>query len=183
MQKDLKKTSKYLSLLLRHKPETIDLTLDDYGWAKVSELIEKSNGRLNKRNIQLAVEHNDKQRFAFSEDGQWIRANQGHSVKIDLGLEESIPPAILYHGTATRFLGSISAKGLISGNRNHVHLSRDIDTAIKVGVRHGSVCVLTVNAEKMSDDGLAFYVSKNGVWLTDHMPVRYIDFQDAAQAS
>lgn len=125
--------------------------------------------------LEIVVFNNDKQRFAFSADGLSIRANQGHSVDIDLALEAIEPPHILYHGTATRFLSSIKSHGLLKKNRQHVHLSALKETAIAVGQRHGKPIILTIRAKQMYDDGHQFYLSKNGVWLTDHVPEKYID--------
>jgi putative RNA 2'-phosphotransferase len=176
-----KTISKFLSLVLRHKPELIDITLDENGWTGFDELIKKSNQSdtkklptLTREIVMEVVESNEKQRFAVSEDGQRIRANQGHSVKVDLGLESQTPPDLLYHGTATRFLDSIMKDGLVSKSRNHVHLSKDHDTAVNVGQRHGKVIVLLVDTKQMVEDGLKFFLSKNGVWLTDEVAPKYL---------
>ena len=173
----IKNTSKFLSYILRHKPDSIGLTLDDYGWADVKELIKKANA--SGRNVTLdllrdVVANNDKQRFSFSQNFKYIRANQGHSIKIDLGLEPIEPPDTLYHGTATRNLDSIFADGINAGNRHHVHLSSTIDTARVVGARHGQPIVLEINARCMYEDGHEFMCSDNGVWLTEHVPSIYI---------
>jgi putative RNA 2'-phosphotransferase len=178
MDADLFKVSKFLSLVLRHKPEEIGLTLDANGWADVEELIRLANQyghRLNLPLLDRVVAENDKKRFAFSEDGRRIRASQGHSVEVDLALPPSEPPEFLYHGTATRFLESIRVSGLVSGKRQHVHLSPDVATATKVGQRHGRPHILTIRAGAMHRAGMAFYLSANGVWLTNHVPVSYID--------
>ncbi|MBT3289304.1 MAG: RNA 2'-phosphotransferase [Victivallales bacterium] len=172
MNKRLIKTSKFLSLVLRHKPGTIGLVLDEQGWASVEELITaagKHGRELSRELIREVVATSDKQRFALSEDGSRIRANQGHSVKVDLGLEPVTPPEVLFHGTATRFLPSIQAHGLKPSGRHHVHLSGDVETAVKVGSRHGKPIVLRVAAARMHAEGAPFYVSENGVWLTDHV--------------
>ena len=172
-------TSKFLSLVLRHKPETVGLVLDANGWADVDELLSLANkaGRpLTRELLERVVAENDKQRFAFSDDGRRIRANQGHSVEIDLALEPAEPPEVLYHGTATRFLESIRATGLHAGNRQYVHLSPDEATAIKVGERHGKPVVLVVQSRAMSSLGHSFYFSANGVWLTERVPVEFIEF-------
>ncbi len=169
--------SKFLSLVLRHKPEEIGLVLDQNGWALIDELIALANARgtnLSRPQIESIVKNNDKQRFALSEDGTKIRANQGHSVDIALGLAPQTPPERLYHGTATRFLESIREKGLHSAFRQHVHLSSDLAAAEKVGSRHGKPVVLTVESGQMARDGHLFYVSENGVWLTGNVPPKYL---------
>ncbi len=183
MDPSLVKTSKFLSLVLRHRPDKIGLTLDAQGWADVDELLRKANQHgvaLTRDRLQQVVAQNDKQRFAFNADGTRIRASQGHSIQIDLGLEPIAPPQLLYHGTATRFLASIRQQGLVRGQRDHVHLSPDEATARKVGARHGEPIVLVVNAEKMHAAGFIFYRSANGVWLTDHVPVEYLNFPAGA---
>jgi putative RNA 2'-phosphotransferase len=170
--------SKFLSLVLRHKPEEIGLVLDQNGWASIDELIALANARgtkLSGPEIESIVENSDKKRFAISADGTKIRANQGHSVDIALGLEPQTPPERLYHGTATRFLESIHATGLHSASRQHVHLSTDLATAEKVGSRHGKPVILTVDAGQMARDGHLFYLSENGVWLTETVPAKYLD--------
>lgn len=179
MAADLVKLSKFMSLVLRHKPEEIGLVLDDNGWASVEELITRANSRgvrLTRDILQVVVETSDKKRFALSEDGIRIRANQGHSVEIDLALTPRQPPEILFHGTASRFLDSIRAQGLLRGKRQHVHLSPDETTAIKVGQRHGRPVVLRVLAERMHQSGHTFYLSDNGVWLIEHVPGEYLLF-------
>lgn len=170
--------SKFLSLVLRHKPEAIGLTLDERGWALIDELLaraEQSGRRLTRDGIARVVAENDKRRFALSPDGTKIRANQGHSVAIDPGLAPAVPPDLLYHGTATRFLDAIRAEGLIPGSRLHVHLSADEATAVKVGQRHGKPAVLTVRAGAMHAAGIAFFRSENGVWLTERVPADFLD--------
>ena len=169
--------SKFLSLVLRHKPEEIGLQLDQQGWASTQELLEK----LQQRGLQVDIDKlrevvrtNDKQRFKFSEDESKIRANQGHSIAIDLDLQAQKPPVMLYHGTALRNKTSILEKGLIKGSRQHVHLSNNKETAIKVGQRHGKPIVLVVDTQRMETDGFEFFLSDNGVWLTDHVPPEYI---------
>lgn len=180
MHSNLVKLSKFLSLILRHKPETIDLTLDENGWADVAELIYLANKHnktpLTRALLEEIVASNDKQRFAFNEDKSKIRANQGHSIAIDLALVPQAPPDILFHGTATRFIESIRTQGLIAKSRQHVHLSKDKATAIKVGSRHGKPVVLNIWATKMHLAGFEFFRSDNGVWLTKHVPVEYIEF-------
>jgi putative RNA 2'-phosphotransferase len=126
--------------------------------------------------LQNIVASNDKKRFSLSEDGLWIRANQGHSIEVELGYAPTTPPDVLYHGTAERFLTSIKKQGLIKGKRHHVHLSADVDAATKVGGRHGKPVVLKVEAGKMRQDGFVFYLSANKVWLTEHVPIQYLVF-------
>ncbi len=178
MSDELVRTSKFLSLILRHQPEKIGLTLDANGWADVDELILRANEagkRLNRNLLDRIVAENDKKRFAFSEDGTRIRASQGHSIDIDLALTPSTPPDVLYHGTASRFVESIRAEGLHSGNRQHVHLSLDVATATMVGSRHGKPVVLVIRAGEMVAAGHQFYLSANGVWLTELVPAAFID--------
>jgi len=172
----IKKISKFLSLILRHKPETIGLKLDTHGWAEIDELMAKSkNIQLTRALIDEVVAQNDKQRFII--EGNKIRANQGHSIDVDLELKAVTPPDMLYHGTATRFLKSIIQTGLSKQKRQHVHLSKDIETAIMVGKRHGKVVILEVDTKRMLEEGYEFYLSENGVWLTDVVPVRYLKEQ------
>lgn len=173
--------SKFLSYVLRHSPESIGLKLDENGWADVNALIELANQsgkRLSRDVLQEVVAQNDKQRFAFSSDGQRIRANQGHSIDIDLALAPAEPPETLFHGTATRFLDSIRKQGLRPGNRQHVHLSLDVPTAVKVGQRHGTPIVLTIHAARLHRAGRVFFCSENGVWLTAAIAAEDIDFPD-----
>ena len=179
MTRDLVKASKFMSLVLRHKPEQIGLLLDEQGWADIGELIEKAGAHgvaLTRELIAEVVATSDKQRFAIEETGQRIRANQGHSVEIDLGLEPRTPPETLFHGTAEKSLAAIRAEGLKAGSRQHVHLSRDEQTAIKVGSRHGRPVVLRIAAGRMHEQGHAFFLSTNGVWLTDCVPSQFIQF-------
>lgn len=177
MSADPVHTSKFLSFVLRHKPEAIGLALDGNGWADVDDLVRlaiESGHPLTRAAIETVVAGSDKQRFALSEDGRRIRANQGHSVAVDLGLSPVTPPTILYHGTATRFLDSIREHGLRPGSRQHVHLSGDEATAVKVAIRHGRAAVLQVAAGEMARDGFPYFRSTNGVWLTALVPVRYL---------
>lgn len=169
--------SKYLSLILRHQPQSIGLVLDPNGWANVDDLLAKSKLQISFQQLLEVVATNDKQRFILNEDKTKIRANQGHSVKIDLDLKPQTPPSILYHGTVDKFLSSIQTQGLQKMNRNHVHLSKDISTAQKVGSRRGLPIILKINPEAMIHDGFLFYCSENGVWLTDSVPAKYIDFE------
>lgn len=174
----MKHISKFLSLVLRHQPDKINLTLDLYGWAEVDDLLNKMPFQITFIQLKQLVDNNDKQRFTFNSTCTKIRANQGHSIKqIDLNLEPKLPPEILYHGTVHKFIGPIQKEGLKKMHRQHVHLSRDIETAIKVGSRKGDPIVLPIKALEMFKDGLSFYKSKNGVWLTDHVPAKYIIFK------
>jgi len=171
------KLSKFLSLILRHKPETIGIQLDENGWTDVQLLLQKmqvSGKTMDLTTLQAVVANNDKKRFAFSEDGTKIRANQGHSLKVQLGYKPQTPPAILYHGTVEKFLGSIFQTGLDKRKRHHVHLSSEIATATNVGKRRGKPVILTIDAAQMQADGYPFFLSENGVWLTDKVPVKYI---------
>ena len=169
-------TSKFISLILRHKPSEIGIKLDEHGWANVTELIEGINKRqpFNMAQLEEIVSTDNKQRYSFNEDKTLIRANQGHSIPVDVELEEVSPPDILYHGTGEKFVSSISKLGLIPKSRLYVHLSKDIDTAINVGKRHGNPIVYSVNCKKMIADGYKFYLSANGVWLTKEVPFIYI---------
>lgn len=170
--------SKFLSYILRHKPDAIDLTLDKNGWAEISQLIfcaKKHNKQLTLELILDVVKQNDKQRFSLSPDNKKIRANQGHSIPIELELESRIPPEYLYHGTAQRFLDSITQNGIHASSRHHVHLSASYDTAINVGKRYGKPVVLKIFSKKMHDAGCVFYCSENGVWLTDFVAPSYFE--------
>lgn len=178
MKKHLAEISKFLSFVLRHRPHDIGLVLDKEGWVTVEELLEKSAGRqpgLTRATLEEVVATNDKKRFALSSDGLRIRALQGHSTKmVDIAFKAQVPPVVLYHGTATRFLASIRKKGLLPQTRQYVHLSKDITTATAVGARHGKVVILTVDAKAMLADGFKFYLSDNEVWLTKEVPVKYL---------
>ncbi|PKQ31275.1 MAG: RNA 2'-phosphotransferase [Actinobacteria bacterium HGW-Actinobacteria-2] len=169
--------SKFLSLVLRHSPETVGISLDAQGWVGVDELLAAcgQHGRsISRAELDEVVAISPKRRFAFSEDGRRIRASQGHSVSVDLGYEPSDPPAVLYHGTVARALEAIREDGLRPMQRHHVHLSADIATALSVGGRRGAPVVLVIDAAAMSAAGIAFFVSANGVWLTEHVPSRFI---------
>jgi putative RNA 2'-phosphotransferase len=171
--------SKFLSLVLRHEPGKIGITLDENGWTDCEQLIQAAGRRGKTFSYETLVEivrDSDKQRFALSEDGKRIRANQGHSVKVDLALEPQAPPEFLYHGTVPKFIESIRRTGLHKGERHHVHLSPNLLTATKVGERRGEAVILTIRAAEMSAAGHPFYVSENGVWLTDAVPPEFIDF-------
>lgn len=175
-----KHISKFMSLVLRHAPDTIGITLDAQGWVDVDELLERSAGHgqaFTREELDTVVSTSDKQRFAFSADGCRIRANQGHSIAaVDLGLAPAEPPPVLYHGTADRFLASIAAEGLRPGSRNHVHLSPDPVTGTTVGKRHGRPVVLVIDTAAMHSAGYPFFVSDNGVWLTAAVPPAFITF-------
>lgn len=173
--------SHFMSLVLRHKPEEIGLELDAEGWADLDALVARAcaHGQELDRDLVLRiVAESDKQRFAVSADGRRIRANQGHSVRVDLALPAVVPPAVLYHGTASRNLESIRQNGLNAGSRQHVHLSANEETAVRVGARHGAPVVLTIDSQAMHAAGHAFYRSENGVWLTDTVPRAFIGFPD-----
>ncbi|RMZ60768.1 RNA 2'-phosphotransferase [Chryseobacterium nematophagum] len=176
-EQEKKKLSKFLSLILRHQPELINLTLDENGWAYIEDLKLKSSHNkmyFTLEELDEVVETNNKKRFIFNEDKTKIRANQGHSIDIDLGLKPQKPPEFLYHGTALHNIDSILEKGIERRNRQHVHLSPDKETATKVGMRHGKPIILTIRTGKMFEDGVLFYLSENGVWLTDYVNVQYI---------
>ena len=179
MMQNKVRISKFLSLVLRHRPEEIGLTLESDGWVKVADLLDacaRHNFPLTAETLVDVVRTNDKQRFAFSDDQLMIRANQGHSVKVDLQLDPLLPPQILYHGTASRFLPQIRAQGLTKGQRHHVHLSENTKTVVEVGSRYGRPVVLKIASGRMNEDGHLFFRSANGVWLTEHVPVNYIEF-------
>ena len=175
-----KDISKFISLILRHKPEVIGITLDEHGWADVSELIEGVNRQypLDLPLLEKIVAEDEKQRYSFNEDKTLIRANQGHSIPVDVEPEELTPPKYLYHGTGMKYVESIDRMGLIPKSRLFVHLSSDTETAIKVGMRHGTPVVYLVDSGKMSEDGYRFYRSVNGVWLTKEVPVKYLEKTD-----
>jgi putative RNA 2'-phosphotransferase len=175
----LKRLGKWLSWILRHEPGAIGLELDPQGWASVDALLQcaQEDGKpLTRETLKAVVAADSKQRFAFSSDEQRIRASQGHSVDVDLGLTPKDPPEILYQGTVDRFLDSIREHGLLKQSRHHVHLSDEVDTAQAVGSRRGKPVVLEVEARRMASNGHLFYQSDNGVWLTDHVPPEYIRF-------
>jgi putative RNA 2'-phosphotransferase len=174
---DQKRTSKFLSLLLRHRPELIGIRLDHSGWVDIDDLLDamKRHGRaLHREDLMEIVKADLKGRYAIV--GNRIRANQGHSVEVDLGLEPVEPPEHLYHGTVERFLPAIRDQGLVKGQRHHVHLSEDAATATAVGSRRGKAVVLVIEAGRMHRDRHTFYQSHNGVWLTNNVAPRYIVF-------
>lgn len=175
-QKD--KLSVFISLILRHQPDAAGITLDEHGWADVEELLEgiQRTGRsIDRERLEEIVRTDEKGRYSFSEDKTLIRANQGHSIPVDVELAEAEPPAVLYHGTAARFVPSILSQGLKPMSRLYVHLSKDKETAVKVGKRHGHPVIFQVDAGQMSRDGIAFYLSQNGVWLTEYVDAKYLE--------
>lgn len=181
-EKELVTVSRFLSFALRHGPKKIGIQLDANGWARIDDLVKQSNRcgrRLSPELIRKVVAASDKQRFAISGDGIFIRANQGHSIAaIDVGLTSVKPPELLFHGTAQRFVASIKATGISKRSRNHVHLSADEATAVRIGLRHGEPVVLQISAHAMQAEGHKFYLSANGVWLTEHVPPRFIQSPD-----
>ena len=169
--------SKLLSLTLRHKPEALGLTLDRNGWSNVEDVLNglKAKGKkVDFRLLKKAVEENNKKRFSLNAAGDKIRANQGHSVIVDVELKQVDPPEVLYHGTVEKYLDFIRRNGLKSMKRQHVHLSHETDTADDVGRRRGTPIILKIAAQKMAAEGYKFYLSENGVWLTDHVPAKYL---------
>lgn len=174
------KTSRFISLILRHRPQVIGITLDEHGWANVDELIAGVNKThpLDRDTLEEIVRTDEKQRYSFNEDHTLIRANQGHSIAVDVELEEAVPPDFLWHGTGEKYTGSIDTHGLIPKTRLYVHLSGDIDTAHKVGSRHGNPVIYRVSSREMYNAGFSFYRSVNGVWLTKNVPVSYLQKQD-----
>ncbi|MDO4943552.1 MAG: RNA 2'-phosphotransferase [Lachnospiraceae bacterium] len=173
----MRNLSKYMSLILRHKPETIGISLDEHGWADVDELVEgiAKKKRFNRDILEEIVRTDNKQRYSFNESKTLIRANQGHSIPVDVELDEVVPPKFLWHGTAEQSVSSINKQGLLSMGRLYVHLSKDEGTALKVGSRHGKPVIYRVKSGKMAKDGHVFYLSKNGVWLTKKVPVEYLE--------
>ncbi|SUO97200.1 RNA 2'-phosphotransferase [Suttonella ornithocola] len=181
-KQNLTKISKFLSYVLRHKPEEIGLQLNSEGWAKISELIagaERKGYHLNTECIYEIVATNDKKRFALSEDRQYIRAVQGHSTNtVDITFAEKTPPKTLYHGTASRNIDAIFREGLKPGSRQYVHLSDNTEIAKKVGMRYGKPVILKIDTEKMCNSGHIFYQAENKVWLTKAVPTEYISILD-----
>ena len=169
-------TSRFISLILRHKPSEIGIELDEHGWANVAELIEGINKKqpFDMAQLEEIVASDDKQRYSFNEDKTLIRANQGHSIPVDVELKESLPPDILYHGTGEKYVSSINDMGLIPKSRLYVHLSKDMETAVNVGKRHGKPVIYVVDSKKMAADGYKFYLSVNNVSLTNKVPVEYL---------
>jgi putative RNA 2'-phosphotransferase len=179
MRNASKSKSKFLSLILRHKPDVIGITLDENGWTSIAQLIDKAHLHgvdITLDELHAIIASDDKQRFAMSSDQKRIRANQGHSLKIDLQLQPSIPPKVLYHGTAARNLASIKEQGILKGKRHHVHLSMDQETAFAVGSRYGKPIIIVVDAQRMINDKFIFYQTANAVWLTEFVPAAYLRF-------
>ena len=174
---DLNKVSKYISLILRHKPEAAGIVLDEHGWADINDLITGVSQRYPKFNIgylKTIVETDDKQRYSFNDNGTKIRANQGHSIPVDVELEAVEPPEYLYHGTGQKYVESIDEQGLVPKSRLYVHLSQDEETAVNVGTRHGNPIIYIVQSGQMFRDGYEFFKSVNGVWLIKHVPTKYL---------
>lgn len=180
-KKRLMNISKYISLILRHKPEVIGMSLDKHGWAEVEQLIngiKQQYAEFDMEILEEIVRTDSKQRYSFNQDKTLIRANQGHSVNVDVELKEQMPPSILYHGTGGKYMDSIKEQGLVGKTRLYVHLSCDLDTAKAVGKRHcksnESPILLRIDTKQMYEDGFQFYVSENKVWLTKEVPIKYI---------
>lgn len=173
----MKNISKFISYILRHNPSAVGIELDAHGWADVNALIEgvcKTGRFLNMQMLEEIVKNDNKQRFSFNDDRTKIRANQGHSIEVDVEMKVCPPPDILYHGTAEKYIESIRENGILKGNRNYVHLSKDKETAIKVGARHGKAIVLKIDTRQMYADGYIFLLSANGVWQTEQVPIKYV---------
>ena len=176
-QRERENIGKYLALILRHKPEVIGISLDEHGWGSVEDIIKgirKQYPQMSMKLLEEIVATDSKGRYSFNGDKTYIRANQGHSIHVDVELKEAIPPDVLYHGTAVKYVLGIKDKGLIPKSRLYVHLSKDVDTAIKVGERHGDPVIFEVDTKQMIKDGYKFYLSENGVWLTKEVPVQYL---------
>lgn len=175
------KISKFLSLILRHQPEVVGLTLEENGWIPVEKLI-KACADYGKpftfAELKSVVETNDKKRFAFNEDETKIRANQGHSLEVEIEFEQRTPPEILYHGTAERNVDVIFGEGLKKMSRHHVHLSAETETATKVGTRYGKPIIFQVDTASMINEGFEFYVSANGVWLVENVPPKFLKIKE-----
>lgn len=183
MSKSLTELSKFISLILRHKPRAANIELDEHGWANVDELITginqvDSRNNMDMEKLEEIVRTDNKQRYSFNEDKTLIRANQGHSIPVDVELQEIVPPEYLWHGTATKYMESIDNEGLVPKSRLYVHLSGDEETAINVGKRHGKLLLYKVLSGKMQKDGYKFYRSVNGVWLTKKVPAEYLEKQE-----
>lgn len=175
---DLNNISKYMSLILRHKPDVIGIELDEHGWANVNDLIsgiEKDNHGFNFELLEEIVRSDSKQRYSFNDDKSLIRANQGHSVNVDVELKEKEPPEYLYHGTGEKYVKFINQDGLIPKSRLYVHLSKDIKTAENVGKRHGKEIIYRINSGRMYRNGYKFYLSENGIWLMKEASVKYLE--------
>ena len=177
-KKEKKNISKFISKILRHRPEIIGIRLDEHGWADVDELVagvrRAGHPGFDREMLDEIVETNNKKRYSYSVDGRLIRANQGHSIPVDVELEEKNPPDILWHGTGQKYVSSIDVQGLIPKSRLYVHLSSDMETARKVGSRHGRPVIYQVECRKMTEDGYRFFLSANHVWLTKEVPAEYL---------
>lgn len=181
-ERRLERLSKFISMILRHKPQVIGITLDEHGWADVDELIKGINEtgeeiEFNKDTLETIVKTDKKQRYSFSQDKTLIRANQGHSIPVDVELEKKEPPKVLYHGTGVKSVKAIQEQGLLPMERLYVHLSIDVKTATNVGKRHGTPVIFQVNTEQMQKDGYDFFQSVNGVWLTKEVPAKYLELE------
>lgn len=181
-ERRLERLSKFISMILRHKPQVIGITLDEHGWADVDELIKGINEtgeevEFSKDTLETIVKTDKKQRYSFSQDKTLIRANQGHSIPVDVELEKKEPPKVLYHGTGVKSVKTIQEQGLLPMERLYVHLSIDVKTATNVGKRHGTPVIFQVNAEQMQKDGYDFFQSVNGVWLTKEVPAKYLELE------
>lgn len=181
-ERRLERLSKFISMILRHKPEVIGITLDEHGWADVDELIKGINEtgeeiEFSKDTLETIVKTDKKQRYSFSQDKTLIRANQGHSIPVDVELEKKEPPKVLYHGTGIKSVKAIQEQGLLPMERLYVHLSTDVETATNVGKRHDTPVIFQVNAEQMQKDGYDFFQSVNGVWLTKEVPTKYLELE------
>lgn len=177
MKEKLKRISKTLSYVLRHQPDSIGITLEPAGWVEVDVLLaalRRSGTSVERAVLDQVVAENDKQRFEFDDSGRRIRARQGHSTEVDLGYEPATPPAVLFHGTAIHNLTSIRERGLVKGNRHHVHLSTNRETMVAVGRRHGKPIVLAVDSAAMHAAGHSFFLTANQVWLTEHVPPQFL---------
>ena len=176
--KQKKNLSKFISLILRHKPESIGITLDEHGWADVGELIAGINNtpgnEIDMETLEEIVRTDEKQRYSFNDDHTLIRSNQGHSIPVYVELEEKIPPDVLWHGTGEKFVPFIDVQGLIPKSRLYIHLSKDTETARKVGSRHGRPVIFEIDCRRMVKDGYRFFISANQVWLTKEVPARYL---------
>ena len=179
LKEERKKYSKFLSLILRHHPEVANLTLDSHGWAAIDNLLINLN--ITKADIIEIVENDSKGRYIISKDGKSIRANYGHSIDVNLNLKITNPPLYLYHGTSIDNIDSIMEKGILSMQRQYVHLSQNYDTALKVGLRHGEAIVLKISAQEMVHNGMEFFKSENGIYLTKYVPNNYITVLENAK--
>lgn len=171
----------FLSRILRHEPEIVGITIDKYGWADVKKLLQgmREKGRtIDEELLEKIVREDNKQRYSFNENHTKIRANQGHSIPVEVEMTQATPPDVLYHGTATRFLSNIMTQGILPMSRLFVHLSGDVETAMAVGARHGNPVVLTIDTVKMREDGYLFYLSENHVWNIGKVPPQYFSKTD-----